>query len=119
MERPSILVAEDELIIGLDLCATLEEAGFDPNGPYPDLGSAMLAAQKTRPDLAILDVQLEDGEVFPFADKLMAERVPVIFHSAQIRPGEMVAHYPDAVACEKPCPPSQLIRIAHTVLARA
>ena len=60
-QRLRVLVAEDEFIIGCDLCHTVEEAGYIVEGPFEDLSSTMLAFQKNKPDIAILDVQLEDG----------------------------------------------------------
>ena len=32
-----VLVAEDELIVGYDLCDTVAEAGYMVEGPYDDL----------------------------------------------------------------------------------
>lgn len=119
MEHPRILIAEDELIIGMDLLATVEEAGYVADGPHADLASAMVAAQKTKPDLAILDIRLADGDAYSFAEKLMREDVPVIFHSAEVRPQDVVDRYPDAIACSKPCPPTQMIDLAEAVLERA
>ena len=49
-----VLVAEDELIVGYDLCDTVAEAGYLVEGPFDDLSSAMLAYQKMKPDVAIL-----------------------------------------------------------------
>merc|ERR1711868_159754 len=83
-----VLVAEDELIVGYDLCDTVAEAGYMVEGPYDDLSSAMLAYQKSKPDIAILDVQLGDGIVYPLAEQMMAENVPVIFHSGQLSPDQ-------------------------------
>lgn len=114
--QPSVLVAEDELIIGYDLCDTLEEAGFVAEGPHADISSAMLAIQKRKPDLAILDVRLQDGDVYPFAEKLMQDDVPVIFHSGEFTPRQVRNRYPQAAACSKPCPPAQLIALAREVL---
>lgn len=104
-----VLVAEDELIVGLDLCDTVAEAGYLVEGPFDDLSSAMLAFQKNRPDVAILDVQLGDGIVYPLAEQMMAENVPVIFHSGQLTPEEVALRYPDAQALSKPCPPTEII----------
>ena len=64
MGQPVILVAEDETIVAWDLCATVEEAGYTVEGPYTDISSAMLAYQKQKPDLAILDVHATE----PFTD---------------------------------------------------
>ena len=107
-----ILVAEDELIIGYDLCDTVAEAGYVVEGPFDDLSSAMLAYQKNKPDIAILDVQLGDGIVYPLAEQMMAENVEVIFHSGALTPQEVSSRFPRALALSKPCPPAEVI---HTV----
>ena len=104
-----VLVAEDEAIIGIDLCDTVSEAGYIVEGPFLDISSAMLAYQKTKPDIAILDVQLGDGIVYPLAEQMMAEDVQVIFHSGQLTPDEVAARFPQAQALAKPCPPAEVI----------
>ncbi|MBX7482438.1 response regulator [Qipengyuania qiaonensis] len=108
-QRLRVLVAEDELIIGCDLCHTVEEAGYIVEGPFVDLSSTMLAYQKNKPDIAILDVQLGDGVVYPLAEQMMAEDVPVIFHSGQMTPSEVAQRFPQAQALAKPCPPAEVI----------
>ena len=119
MTQPIVLVAEDERIIALDLCHTIEEAGYEINGPFADISSAMLAYQKSKPDLAILDVQLGDGNVFPLAEQLMAEDIPVIFHSGNYAPGEVDDRFPGAPALAKPCPPAHVIATVQQALANA
>ena len=109
MGQPVILVAEDETIVAWDLCATVEEAGYTVEGPYTDISSAMLAYQKQKPDLAILDVQLGDGNVFPLAEQMMAEDIPVIFHSGNYTPDEVAERFPQSHALAKPCPPAAII----------
>ncbi|ANY20983.1 putative transcriptional regulatory protein pdtaR [Tsuneonella dongtanensis] len=114
-----VLVAEDEMIIGVDLCDTVEEAGFEVAGPFDTTESAIDAVERRKPDLAILDINLDDGEVYPLAEKLMAENVPVIFHSGQVKPGEVFSRYPQAHALAKPCPPSEVIATMREALAAA
>lgn len=104
-----VLVAEDELIVGHDLCQTVSEAGYLVEGPFDHLSAAMLAYQKHKPDIAILDVQLCDGIVYPLAEQMMAENVEVIFHSGQLTPGEVAERFPRARALAKPCPPAEVI----------
>ena len=119
MAQQCVLVAEDELIIGVDLCDTVEEAGYEVAGPYDSASSAIDALELRTPDLAILDVRLDDGEVFPLAEKLMAANVPVIFHSGEISPKEVSGRYPNAHALAKPCPPNQIIETMREALAAA
>lgn len=119
MAQQCVLVAEDELIIGVDLCDTVEEAGYEVEGPYDSTSSAIDALERRKPDLAILDVRLDDGEVFPLAEKLMAANVPVIFHSGEVAPREVSDRYPQAHALAKPCPPDQIIATMREALAEA
>jgi len=119
MAQQCVLVAEDELIIGVDLCDTVEEAGFEVEGPYDTASSAIDSLERRTPDLAILDVRLDDGEVFPLAEKLMAANVPVIFHSGEVTPDEVSGRYPQAHALAKPCPPNQIIETMREALAAA
>ena len=118
LTQPTVLVAEDDSIVGWDLRDTVEEAGYAVDGPFEDISSAMLAYQKHKPDLAILDVQLGDGIVYPLAEKLMAEDVPVIFHSGRFAPGDVAQRYPGADTLAKPCPPADVIETVQRVLAR-
>lgn len=109
MAHPVILVAEDEALVATDLCDTVEEAGFIVEGPYQDSSSAMLAFQKHKPDLAILDINLAGGTAYSLAERMMAEDVPVIFHSGQVTTDEVQALYPKASALSKPCPPNVIL----------
>jgi len=114
-----ILVAEDELIVAFDLCDTVEEAGYEVEGPHSGISSAMLAFQKEKPDLAILDITLDDGSVFPLAKKLEAEDVPIIFHSGRDASAELKAQFPGATTLMKPCPPTDMINAVNGVLENA
>ncbi|WP_337661020.1 response regulator [Erythrobacter sp. Alg231-14] len=111
-----ILVAEDEMVVAFDLCDTVEEAGFEVEGPHAGISSAMLAFQKEKPALAILDISLDDGNVFPLAQKLAAEDVPLIFHSGRHTREEIKAKFPTAITLMKPCPPAEVLRAVNDVL---
>jgi DNA-binding response OmpR family regulator len=114
-----ILVAEDELITGFDLCDTFEEAGYEVEGPHAGISSAMLACQKEKPDLAILDIELLDGLTYELAQKLLDDDVPVILHSERSEMHELAARFPRATAVAKPCPPTVLLDAVGRVLATA
>ena len=64
---------------------------------------------------------LGNGDIFDAADaeKMMAQDVPVIFHSGQVSPDEMHDRFPGALACAKPCPPNQIIETMRAALAAA
>ena len=119
MTQARVLVAEDERIIAFDLCDTVEEAGYTVEGPHPDMSSAMLAFQKDKPDVAILDIELTDGKVYPLAKKLAEEDIPIIFHSGRYSAEEMKKRFPSAATLTKPCPPAEMIETVNSVLAAA
>ncbi|RZV34895.1 MAG: response regulator [Sphingomonadaceae bacterium] len=109
MDAPYVFVAEDEIIIGHDLCQTMKEAGCEVEGPLPDVSSTMLAYQKRKPDVAILDIHLGDDNVLPLAEKLIAENVQVIFHSGLYKPEDIAERFPGATFLQKPVPPSKML----------
>lgn len=115
-ETPSVLVVEDEFIIALDLSETVCDLGLRVIGPFGNNTNALTAIAKQLPDLAILDVYIADGDVFPVADFLAEAGVPIIFHSGHVSSAEMQRRYPTAQAANKPCPPDQLISMMKIAL---
>ena len=118
-DRPKVLVVEDEFIIALDLSETVQDLGYELEGPFEGKEAAIEAIEEGMPDLAILDVFTADGEVYPLADKLVEAGVPIVFHSGHVTPAEVRALYPDAVACAKPCPPDRLIDALQEAVGKA
>ena len=117
-ERPRVLVVEDEFIIALDLSETVQDLGYELEGPFAGNEDAFEAIEDDMPDLAILDVFTADGEIYPLADRLVAAGVPIVFHSGHVTPAEVKARYPHAQACAKPCPPDQLIDALQEAVGR-
>lgn len=109
-EIQRVLVAEDEYLIGYLLAHELRRLGVEVLGPYENTNEVLRAAREKRPDAAILDINLRDGEVFPAADLLLAHKVPVVFHSAcdlDICVAEM---YPSQAVCTKPATVEELMQ---------
>ena len=119
-ERPKVLVVEDEFIIALDLSETVQDLGYQLEGPFEGNEEAIEAIEDDGlPDAAILDVFTADGEIYPLADRLVEAGVPIVFHSGHVTPDEVKARYPDAQACAKPCPPDRLIDALQEAVAKA
>ena len=114
-----ILVAEDEMIVAFDLRETVEEAGFTVAGPYSGMSAAMSACAEAKPDLAILDIKLDDGVVYPLARRLTDEDVPIIFYSGRQDEGDIHARFPNATTLPKPCPPTEMLAAVHAILGEA
>jgi DNA-binding response OmpR family regulator len=60
--RVSILIVEDEMLLALDSAMALEEAGYRVCGIGRDRAETLTLAERHRPDLALVDVSLADGE---------------------------------------------------------
>ncbi|HET9510733.1 MAG TPA: response regulator [Sphingomonas sp.] len=116
----TVLLVEDELLIALDLQATIEDAGFAVEGPCMTVEEAQDAIDRCSGGLvaALLDVRLADGTVFPAADRLYADGVPIIFHSGHADTSDLRARYPTATICPKPSAPSSLAAALRTSAAR-
>ncbi|KDB03873.1 hypothetical protein U879_09955 [Defluviimonas sp. 20V17] len=112
-----VLVLEDEAIVALDLQFILEDMGLAVIGPYPSVASGFAAMAGRKPDVAILDVQLTDGEVYDLADALHAANVPIIFHSGHADPGALARRYPGARICPKPSSPLEIERAVRAVIS--
>ncbi len=115
-----ILVVEDELIVALDLAATLKDGGFQVLGPVTTVPAALQLLAQQRPDAAVLDVNLRNDLVTPVAHALREKRVPFLVVSAYSRAAlqsdEVLS---DAPKLDKPVLPSELVNAVNDLLGRA
>ncbi|BAK66401.1 putative response regulator receiver protein [Sphingobium sp. SYK-6] len=81
----NILVVEDEPLVGLGLAAMLENAGFDVIGPAGDVPTAMALLDRHECALALLDINLGDGETSaPLAGRLKEDDIPFFVMSGYL-----------------------------------
>ncbi|MEI2641959.1 MAG: response regulator [Candidatus Nanopelagicales bacterium] len=74
MEALTVLVAEDEALIRMDLVETLEELGFRVVAAVADGRRAVSAASELRPDVALLDVKMPDTDGLAAASEILELR---------------------------------------------
>jgi two-component SAPR family response regulator len=108
---PEVLVAEDELLIAMDIMDELSAAGFGTMGPFATRTQAMEYCRTHTPDCAVLDVRLQDGDCFPLADFLAELHVPIVFHSGHANRGALAERYINAEVLSKPSPTSQIANV--------
>lgn len=83
--RAKVLIVEDEIFVADDLRETVRELGFEPVGIAADRATA-LALAETQPDIALIDLNLRDGETGRDIGQRLAERgVAVLFVTANTR----------------------------------
>ncbi len=111
-----VLVVEDEYLIADDLAEMLKEAGANVVGPAASLPIAMrILDHGEKIDAAVLDINLREVEVFPLADRLAEQKVPIIFLT-----GYGQNNVPERFAaigrCEKPMEIHKVIAFLDSVL---
>jgi response regulator NasT len=75
MQDPlTILVAEDEALIRMDLVETLGEIGLEVVAAVADGRSAVAKADELRPDLALLDIKMPDMDGLAAASQIIELR---------------------------------------------
>ena len=78
-----VLVAEDEVLIRMDLVEMLREEGYDVVGEVGDGERAVALAEELRPDLVILDVKMPVLDGIAAAERIAAGRIaPVVMLTA-------------------------------------
>ncbi|MBJ7356290.1 response regulator [Nocardioides sp.] len=79
----TVVVAEDEVLIRMDLAEMLTEEGYDVVGQAGDGAAAIELAERLRPDLVILDVKMPVLDGIAAAERIAAARIaPVVILTA-------------------------------------
>lgn len=79
--HPTVLLIEDDPLVGLAVGDTLAEAGYRIAGPLTSQAEALAWMARGAPDLAILDLPLRDGDGRCLARALRASGVPFLVHA--------------------------------------
>jgi CheY-like chemotaxis protein len=76
-----VLVVEDELVIAVTIEDVLRALGCEIVGPVATVEKALKLARDEMFDVAILDVTIRGGKVYPVAELLLARGIPFVFAS--------------------------------------
>lgn len=97
-----ILLVEDEILVALELEATAQDLGYEVVGIAADTQTALRMAPWA--DIALVDVNLRDGETGPAIGRRLAQEygVTVVFVTAN--PAQLGEGVPGALGVvSKPC----------------
>jgi CheY-like chemotaxis protein len=116
VERPRVLLVEDEVLITLLLQDMLLDLECEIADAPANLDDALSAARTGAFDLALIDLNLHGKLTYPVADILTARQIPFIFvtgyGAAALEPA-----YADALVLEKPFHQKDLEAIIARVLS--
>ena len=117
LNHVSVLIAEDQSFIALDLALAVEDAGGKVAGPAASCKEALAVLANGIIGAAILDVNLVDGDCSPLLDALVGLEVPFIVHTAADVPPELSTRFSRLVVQIKPCPAASLVAQLEILLA--
>jgi chemotaxis family two-component system sensor kinase Cph1 len=108
--RPRVLVVEDALIVANEIARILAELGCEVVGPVGTVQKAEALARTEDVDAALLDINLQNEPVYPAAEILMTNHVPVAFLTGYSRKSLPDRYW--AVPClEKPFSTDELMHV--------
>ncbi len=103
-----VLLVEDEMMVSLLIEDVLIEQRCTVVGPFGRLADALAAARTEALDLAVLDVNIAGGRVYPVAEVLAGRGVPFVFLSGYGQ-SAVPREHPDWQVCSKPFRPIDLV----------
>ena len=117
----TVVIAEDEVLIRMDLAEMLAEEGFDVVGQAGDGESAVRLAEEHRPDLVILDVKMPVLDGIAAAEAIARQRIAPVIVLTAFSQRELVERARDAGAMAylvKPFSHTDLVPAIEMALSR-
>ncbi len=102
IEGKNILMVEDSLIIALDAEDILKRLGARDVTTAGTVEHALEAIDRSKPDLALLDINLGDQTSFAIADRLHALRIPFLFATGYGEQAQLPPHHQAQAVVQKP-----------------
>ena len=121
-EMARVLVAEDEVLIRVDIVETLEEAGHAVVGQAGDGEQAVKLARELAPDLVVMDVKMPRMDGVAAARRISEEGSSAVLMLTAFSDRELVDEAAEAGTIGylvKPFQPPQLLAAVRVALARA
>ena len=83
--RPRVLVVEDEALVAIEISHVLTDAGFDVLGPAGSVPAALALLERSRCDVALLDINLGSMTSEAVAVRLKGSGTPFVILSGYSR----------------------------------
>jgi response regulator NasT len=117
----TVVIAEDETLIRMDLAEMLTEEGYDVVGQAGDGAKAIELAERLRPDLVILDVKMPVLDGIAAAEAIAGKRIAPVVILTAFSQRELVERARDAGAMAylvKPFTQSDLVPAIEMAVSR-
>jgi DNA-binding NtrC family response regulator len=113
----TVLVVEDDMLLAMDLEATLVGAGAVVVEMCHTLDEAMARGDADDFEVAVLDFSLGSNSVTPFARRLSRREVPFILHTGTPRSDPSLAEWTNYQILEKPASTHTLVSALRSTVA--
>jgi response regulator NasT len=116
-----VVIAEDEVLIRMDLAEMLSDEGYDVVGQAGDGAKAIELAEELRPDLVILDVKMPVLDGIAAAERIASQRIAPVVILTAFSQRELVERARDAGAMAylvKPFSQSDLVPAIEMAVSR-
>jgi CheY-like chemotaxis protein len=100
--QPRCMIVEDQALIGMSLEASLEEMGFQIEGPFMSNSQALRWLESGTPDVALLDFMIKDGTSLEIARALKSRSIPFAIYSGLSPRSDCPPELHDVPWLEKP-----------------
>ncbi len=119
-KKRTVIVAEDESLIRMDIVETLIEHGFDVIAEASDGEQAVALVNEKKPDLLVMDIKMPNLDGISAAEKLVGSKTPIVLLTA-FSQKELVDRASEAGAMAyvvKPFTPNDLLPAIEIALSR-
>jgi two-component system, response regulator PdtaR len=119
--RRTVVIAEDETLIRMDLAEMLAEEGYDVVGQAGDGAKAIELAEELKPDLVILDVKMPVLDGIAAAEAIAGKRIAPVVMLTAFSQRDLVERARDAGAMSylvKPFTQSDLVPAIEMAVSR-
>ena len=117
----TVVIAEDETLIRMDLAEMLVEEGYDVVGEAGDGETAVKLAEELKPDLVILDVKMPVLDGISAAETIAGQRIAPVVMLTAFSQRDLVERARDAGAMSylvKPFTQSELVPAIEMAVSR-
>lgn len=119
-KQRTVIVAEDESLIRMDIVETLRENGFNVIAEASDGEQAVALVTEHKPDLLVMDIKMPKMDGITAAEKLASTKTPIVLLTA-FSQKELVDRASEAGAMAyvvKPFTPNDLLPAIEIALSR-
>ena len=113
----SILIVEDDPLIGLSIAEIIRSERGTPVGPAVNSNQALSAMEGRKLHGALLDIALRGETVYRLADVIQQRQIPFVFLTGHVEP-DVPRRFKNVPILEKPCTAPAIVSLLKSEIKR-